>query len=75
MEYRETTLQYFFSVTDKRWRQNVVLKNKNGGTRGTAGCVTDVLTTLWRLLRSITVHAHSGNLETFFLSDNKAKCC
>ena len=29
-------------------------KNKNSGTRGIADCVTDVLTTFWRLLWSIT---------------------
>ena len=36
------------SVIDHRWRQNVV-RTKKSGTRGVAECVTDVLTTFWRL--------------------------
>ena len=40
------------SVIDHRWRQNAVRTNKC--TRGVAECVTDVLTTFWRLLWSIT---------------------
>ena len=40
------------SVIDHRWRQNVV--RTKSGTRGVAECVTDVLTTFWRLLWSIT---------------------
>ena len=40
------------SVIDHRWRQNAV--RTKSGTRGVAECVTDVLTTFWRLLWSIT---------------------
>ena len=45
------------SVIDHRWRQNVVRtkmwQEQKCGTRGVAECVTDVLTTFWRLLWSI----------------------
>ena len=40
------------SVIDHRWRQ-IVVRTKSG-TRGVTECVTDVLTTFWRLLLSIT---------------------
>ena len=40
------------SVIHHRWRQNVV--RTKSGTRGVAKYVTDVLTTFWRLLWSIT---------------------
>ena len=41
------------SVIDHRWRQNVV-RTKKWHTRRVTECVTDVLTTFWRLLWSIT---------------------
>ena len=41
------------AVLDHRWRENVVRKKKSD-TRGVAECITDVLTTFWRLLWSIT---------------------
>ena len=41
------------SVIDHRWRQNVI-RTKKSGLRGVAECVTDVLTTFWSLLWSIT---------------------
>ena len=42
---------------------NSLLYKQKSGTQGTAECVTDVLTTLWRPLRSITEQMH-GNLES-----------
>ena len=38
-------------------------KNKKSGTRGAAECVTDVLTTFWRPLWSVTEQTH-GNMES-----------
>ena len=45
------------SVIDHRWGQNVVR------TKNLPECVTDVLTTLWRHLWSITKQTH-GNVES-----------
>ena len=35
-----------------------LVKNGKGGTRETAACLTDVLTTFWGLLKSITLQTH-----------------
>ena len=41
-------------------------KNKKVAHEAIAECVTDVLTTFWRLLWSITEQTH-GNMESFVL--------
>ena len=50
------------SVIDHRWRQNVV-RTKKVAHEAIAECVTDVLTTFWRLLWSIIEQTH-GNMES-----------
>ena len=51
-----------FSVTDHRWCQNVV-KTKKWHTNRRRVHVTNVFTTFWRLLLSITEQTH-GNMES-----------
>ena len=51
-----------FSLTDHRWCQNVV-KTKKWHTNRRRVHVTNVFTTFWRLLWSITEQTH-GNMES-----------
>ena len=47
-------LPFVCSVIDHRWRQNVSGKKKKVAHEAIGECVTDVLTTFWRLLWSFT---------------------
>ena len=59
------------SVIDHRWRQNAVRTTKSG-TRGVAKCVTDVLTTFWRLLWSITESdARQHGIYSFYIKTKR----
>ena len=60
------------SIIDHRWRQNVHDKNKQVTHEVIAECVTDVLTTFWRLLWSITKQTYC-NMESIFIYIIKKK--
>ena len=63
IQQKASALRCLFLVIDHRWGQNVARTKK--WHIGAAGCATNVLTTVWRLLWSITEQTHN-NTESFY---------
>ena len=57
-------------VPNYRWHKNVP---RTRALKAIAECVTDVLTTFWRLLWSFTEQTHSNIISVFFLNNNWKK--